>query len=210
MGFWKNMNTAFRGKKSEEEEAANTIATAPADIDNMRVGAYVTFGFLPLQENISGQTMEITATRVFKLLNGDSLRYAELDNGAFFIRKEGRNVEVLQEFEDNDAFLECVDDDFYEVLHLDDDEWEIQDGVEVITDNQTVFEMTEDHGWALTGKYRTIKDVKAAEHDGQTIRYIRAKSSNGKSFVSIFYDNGGDTFISGSCVLPTEDVEFNG
>jgi len=210
MSFWKNMSAAVRGKKNEKEEAANQIATAPADLDNLKIGAYVTFAFLPLQENISGQTLEITATRSFTLLDGETIRYAELDDGAFYLRKEGRKIEILQEFENTDIFTESVDDAFFDVLQLDDNEWEIQGGVSVVVDNETEFEMLEDQAWANAGTYRIVKDVMAAKLNGKKVRYIRSKASDGKSFISVYYVDGGETFISASCLVEKDDVEING
>lgn len=210
MSFWKNIGAAIRGNKHEKEEAENEVVTAPASLDNMKVGSFAEFSYLPEQPEISGQSMEITAVRSFRLLDGELLTYAELENGAFFIRKEGRKVEVLQEYENNDEFLEAVNDDFHDVLYLDDHEWEVQDGVEVVVDNETEFHMDEDLGWAKTGKYRTVRDVMAAKFEGRKIRYIRSKSSDGQSFISVFYENGGDTFISSSCLVEVRDVEFIG
>lgn len=210
MSFWKNMSAAIRGNKNEKEEAANQIATAPADLDNLKKGAFVTFAFLPMQEELSGQTLEITNTRSFQLLDGEVIRYAELDHGAFYLRKEGRKVEILQEFENNEEFTECVNEEFFDVLHLDEHEYEEQNGVQVVVDNETKFEVVENIGWASEGIYRTVRDVMAAKVDGKPIRYIRAKASDGKSLISVFYENGGDTFISSSTLLEISDVEFSG
>lgn len=212
MGFFKNMSALFRGKQAEKEAKENEVVTAPASLTNMKVGAFVDFGFLPEHENISGQSMSITATRTFNLGKFGKVTYAELDHGAYYIRQEKNKVEVLREFESNDAFLEVVDEDFYEMLQLDDDEWyEDDDGVRIVHNNETEFSLVDEFEFLTVGKYRTVRDVMAAKLDGQNVRFIRTASDDRQRFITVFYDEaGGDTYISGSFLINASDVEFNG
>ena len=219
MGFFNTLATAFRGRQHEKEALKNEVVSAPASLGNLKVGAFVEFGFLPNHDQLSKTTKEITGIRSFVLLDNEVITYAELDDGDFYLRKEGKKVEVLQEFENNDDFIESVDEQFMDVLELEDDEWEYKDEDEtsnvddricVVVNNQTEYEVTSAIGWAKVGVYRTVQDVMSAKIDGKRIRYIRSKSSDGSSYISVYYVNGGETFISSSTLLNKSDVDFVG
>ena len=159
---------------------------------------------------LSGNTFCITGFRIFELNDHNTIEYAELDNGIFYLRKEGRKIEILTDYEDNDAFIENVNfEQFNEVLRLEDDEvQEDENGDGFIVDNQNSFMMNKSLNFALEGNYRVINDVLMAKLDGEQVRFIRAKLGNGKSFISVFYKDGGDTTISSSCILEPESAEF--
>ncbi len=211
MGFFKQLNTIFRGKKHEKEAAKNEIATAPTSIDNLKVGGFIEFGFLPLIEEISGKSFTITGNKVFTLHTGEVIEYAELEHGEYFVRREGKYLEVLTEIDDNEAFIEAVEDNFFDVLTIDEGEYHINDDDQkVISGNETMFELHTDFQKLKAGVYRTVKDDISVQLEGVhgDVRFLRAKSNDGQNYITLFYVDGGETFINESVVVKLSDVSF--
>lgn len=213
MGFFNTMTNIFRGKKYEKENKQDVVVNEPASINNMFVNSFVSFNFLPDHEELSGKTMSVTGIREFHFENGKAITYTELDHGDFYVRKEGACLEVLKEFNDNQAFLEATrGEEFQDILMLEDHEvHEDANGNLSISGNETEFNLDTEFECLQSGLYRVIKDTISAKIDNEKARFIRFKSNDSKNFINVFYiDGSGDTFISGSYLVPLRDVTHVG
>ena len=190
----------FKKKKKEEEPVK------PATLDNLKVGAFIEFDYFDVSE-LSKKSVEIKDNVKFSLPN-KSYDFVDIDN-YFYLRKfDSQKIEIMLELSNPQDLLDSVDEDFYGLLEIDENEiLENGHSVELVSNERNFTINAPSTDWLQEGTYYRIDDTIDASFGGTECRFFRFKSADGQSFISSVTFEGGETYFYLSRVFPKRVVE---
>lgn len=190
----------FKKKKKEEEPVK------PATLDNLKVGAFIEFDYFDVSE-LSKKSVEIKDNVKFSLPN-KSYDFVDIDN-YFYLRKfDSQKIEIMLELSNPQDLLDSVDEDFYGLLEIDENEiLENGHSVELVSNERNFTINAPSTDWLQEGTYYRIDDTIDASFGGKECRFFRFKSADGQSFISSVTFEGGETYFYLSRVFPKRVVE---
>jgi len=120
----------FKKKKKNEE------IIQPASLDNLKVGAFIEFDYFEVSD-LSKKSVEIKDNVRFSLPN-KNYDFVDIDN-YFYLRKfDSQKIEVMLELSNPQDLLDSVDEDFYNLLEIDESEiFENGSSVELVSNGSS-------------------------------------------------------------------------
>lgn len=190
----------FKKKKKNEE------IIQPASLDNLKVGAFIEFDYFEVSD-LSKKSVEIKDNVRFSLPN-KNYDFVDIDN-YFYLRKfDSQKIEVMLELSNPQDLLDSVDEDFYNLLEIDESEiFENGSSVELVSNERNFTVSAPSTDWLQEGTYYRVDDTIDASFRGKECRFFRFKSSDGQFFISSVTFEGGETYFYLSKVLPKRVIE---
>lgn len=198
--MFKKLSALFKSNTSEEDvQVEKTMRTLKEkDLINFD------FGTVP---EVSNQRCTITGRSVAKLQKGSPITFFKLSSNTFIREYNLEQFEIMRPV-DIQLFIDNVNEEFDAFNDIDDDEFEIINGKEVLNSNDMSFSILSDFDPMLpASKYYAVVDQLECTFASESCRFSRLSTLDKKHWLTIITKESGDTEIYASSLLDNHNIK---